>query len=98
MVSAMTPVAREWASENSFSATTTRPIRRCSTATKTATSPAMTSATGQATMPRTTMAPRVVTLMRRMPHTMASISSTKAQLEVSSVAITSPDGLSVCHP
>ena len=52
----------------------------------------MTSATGQATIPRTTMAPSVVTLMRRMPQTMASISSTKAHVDVSSVAMTSPDG------
>ena len=57
----------------------------------------MTSATGQATIPRTTMAPSVVTLMRRMPQTMASIRSTKAQVDVSSVAMTSPDGRSVCH-
>ena len=57
----------------------------------------MTNATGQATMPRTTMAPIVVTLMRRMPQTMASIMSTKAHVDVSSVAMTSPDGLSVCH-
>ena len=57
----------------------------------------MTSATGQATMPRTTMAPRLVTEIRRMPQTMASISSTKAQVEVSSVAMTSPEGRSVCQ-
>ena len=38
------------------------------------------------------MAPSVVTLMRRMPQTMASISSTKAQVDVSRVAMTSPDG------
>ncbi len=44
------------------------------------------------------MAPSVVTLMRRMPQTMASISSTKAQVDVSSVAMTSPEGRSVCHP
>ena len=43
------------------------------------------------------MAPSVVTLMRRMPQTMASIMSTKAQVDVSKVAMTSPDGLSVCH-
>ena len=43
------------------------------------------------------MAPSVVTLMRRMPHTMASISSTKAQVDVSSVAMTSPEGRSVCQ-
>ena len=97
MVSAITPVAREWASENSFSAATTRPMRRCSTKANTPTSPAMTSATGQATIPRTTMAPIVVTLMRRMPHTMASIMSTKAHVDVSSVAMTSPEGLSVCQ-
>ena len=58
----------------------------------------MTSATGQATIPSTTMAPRVVTLMRRIPQTIASISSTKAQVDVSSVAITSPEGRSVCQP
>ena len=58
----------------------------------------MTSATGQATMPSTTMAPSAVTPMRRMPQTMASISSTKAQVDVSSVAMTSPDGRSVCQP
>ena len=97
MVSAITPVAREWASENSFSAATTRPMRRCSTGANTPTSPAMTRATGQATIPRTTIAPSVVTLMRRMPQTMASIMSTKAQVDVSSVAMTSPEGLSVCH-
>ena len=97
MVSAITPVAREWASENSFSAATTRPMRRCSTSTNTPTSPAITSATGHATTPSTTMAPSVVTLIRRMPHTMASIMSAKAQVDVSSVAMTSPEGLSVCH-
>ena len=43
------------------------------------------------------MAPSVVTLMRRMPQTMASISSTKAQVDVSSVAMTSPEGRSVCQ-
>ena len=58
----------------------------------------MTRATGQATIPRTTMAPSVVTLMRRTPQTMASISSTKAHVDVSRVAMTSPDGRSVCHP
>ena len=97
MVSAITPVAREWASENSFSAATTRPIRRCSTSANTPTSPAITSATGHATIPRTTMAPSVVTLMRRMPQTMASIMSAKAQVDVSNVAMTSPEGRSVCH-
>ncbi len=97
MVSAITPVAREWASENSFSAATTRPMRRCNTKANTATSPAITSATGQATIPRTTMAPIVVTLMRRMPQTVASIMSAKAHVDVSSVAMTSPDGLSVCQ-
>ena len=97
MVSAMTPVAREWASENSFSAATTRPMRRCNTKMNTPTRPAITSATGQATIPRTTMAPIVVTLIRRMPQTMASIISTKAHVDVSRVAMTSPDGLSVCH-
>ncbi len=97
MVSAMTPVAREWVSENCFSAATTRPMRRCSTKANTPTSPAITSATGQATNPRTTMAPMVVTLMRRMPQTMVSIMSAKAQVDVSRVAMTSPEGLSVCH-
>ncbi len=58
----------------------------------------MTKATGQATTPSTTTAPSVVTLMRRMPQIMASISSTKAQVEVSSVAMISPEGRSVCHP
>ena len=48
-------------------------------------------------MPSTTMAPRVVTEIRRMPHTMASISSTKAQVDVSRVAMTSPEGRSVCQ-
>ena len=38
-----------------------------------------------------------MTLMRRMPQTMASIMSTKAHVEVSRVAMTSPDGLSVCQ-
>ncbi len=57
----------------------------------------MTRATGQATIPRTTTAPSVVTLMRRMPQTMASISSTNAHVEVSSVAMTSPEGRSVCQ-
>ena len=97
IVSAITPVAREWESENSFSAATTRPMRRCSTRPNTPTNPAITSATGQATIPRTTMAPIVVTLMRRMPHTVASIMSAKAQVDVSNVAMTSPEGLSVCH-
>ena len=58
----------------------------------------MTIATGHATMPSTTTAPRVVTVMRRMPHTMESMSSTNAQVEVSSVAMTSPEGRSVCQP
>ncbi len=58
----------------------------------------MTRATGQATIPSTTTAPSVVTLMRKMPQTMASIRSTKAQVDVSSVAMTSPDGRSVCQP
>ncbi len=98
IVSAMTPVARECESENSFSAATTAPMRWCSTAPNTATRAAMTRATGQATIPSTTMAPSVVTPMRRMPHTMASISSTKAQVDVSSVAMTSPEGRSVCQP
>ena len=97
IVSAITPVAREWASENCFSAATTRPMRRCSTSANTPTNPAITSATGQATIPRTTMAPIVVTLMRRMPHTVASIMSAKAHVDVSNVAMTSPEGLSVCH-
>ena len=97
-MSAMTPVAREWASENSFSAATTRDMRRCRTIPNTATSRAMTRATGQATIPSTTTAPSVVTLMRKMPQTMASIRSTKAQVDVSSVAMTSPDGRSVCQP
>ena len=98
MVSAMTPVARECASENCFSAATTLPMRRVNTNTNTPTRPSMTSATGHATTPSTTTAPRVVTLMRRMPHTMASISSTKAHVDVSRVAMTSPEGRSVCHP
>ena len=73
------------------------PIRRWRTRANTPTNPAITSATGQATTPSTTIAPSVVTLMRRMPQTMASIMSTKAQVDVSKVAMTSPDGLSVCH-
>ena len=48
-------------------------------------------------MPRTTIAPSVVTEIRRIPHTMASMSSTKAHVEVSSVAMTSPEGRSVCQ-
>ena len=43
------------------------------------------------------MAPTVVTLIRKMPQTMASIMSAKAHVDVSNVAMTSPDGLSVCH-
>ena len=97
IVSAMTPVARECASEKSFSAAMTRAIRRWRTPTNTATRAAITSATGQATMPSTTIAPRVVTEIRRIPHTMASMSSTKAHVEVSSVAMTSPEGRSVCQ-
>ena len=43
------------------------------------------------------MAPSVVTLIRRMPQTMASIMSAKAHVDVSNVAMTSPEGRSVCH-
>ena len=97
MVSAMTPVAWEWVSENSCSAAITLLMRRQSTPPKTATSTARTTATGQATTARTTTAPRHGHPTRRRPQVTMSMISTKAHEKVSSDEMTSPEGRSVCQ-
>ncbi len=97
MVSAITPVACEWVSENSCSAATTLSMRRQSTPPKTTTSTAITTATGHATTLSTTTAPTTVAATRRRPQVTMSTISTKAHEKVSSDEMTSPEGRSVCH-
>jgi hypothetical protein len=97
MVSATTPVARVWASENACSAAMTLRMRTASTAAKTTTRAKSTTATGQANTASTHSAPSTVTAMRMNPQLTVSMSSTKAQEKVSSAEITSPAGRSVCQ-